>query len=526
MNICILYYIPNKTIKYNIWHDGFTKAIEILKNSFIISMINTFDKPKINFENYDIVFFKESFTGNIYNFYKSFLLKKNKIGLFISSSNIIPNNKQLELYDILFYETFWYYNYANLKRHSNSFHAFGVDTDIMKKTQEKKIYDVIFVGNICAYKRPLNILKLSGKKICLGFKTDNNLIKKLIENNVEIVEFIEYDKLAKYYNQSKLCYVPCTIHGGGERSVLEARSCGITIKVEDDNPKLKELIKSELYSSKYYAKQIKLGIQEIFHIKIEKPIINHEKIKSLQTENIYKNLSFNSKLEFWKLHPLIGNIIIKPDKYKFNMYCNNDDTVVKELYWSNFNNWENNEIKTIINLCKEKKYNYFFDIGSYTGFYSLLVNTILSNTVIYSFEIIPEIYERLLLNKNINKSNNITSYNIGVSNKNSIKYIKKGSFINGLSSVSYITSNKTENSIKTISIDSFVNDKKINNENILIKIDTVGTEEEVINGMLNLIKNNKVDLLIDIGNNNIEKYKKILKDHKLIKFKNNVFFIQ
>ena len=42
------------------------------------------------------------------------------------------------------------------------------------------------------------------------------------------------------------------------------------------------------------------------------------------------------------------------------MYCNNDDTVVKELYWSNFNNWENNEIKTIINLCKEKKYNNFF----------------------------------------------------------------------------------------------------------------------------------------------------------------------
>ena len=86
---------------------------------------------------------------------------------------------------------------------------------------------------------------------------DNNvnfLNTKLIENNVEIIEFIEYDKLAKYYNQSKLYYVPCTIHGGGERSILEARSCGITIKVEDDNPKLKELTKSELYSSKYYAK--------------------------------------------------------------------------------------------------------------------------------------------------------------------------------------------------------------------------------------------------------------------------------
>lgn len=224
-------------------------------------MINSYDNSNINFDKYEFVFFKESFTGNIYNKYKSKLKSKNKLGLFISSSNVIPNEKQLSIYNILFYETNWYYNYAKLNRHPNTHHAFGIDTNIMKPKNVEKCYDVIFVGNICRYKRPLNILNLSGSKICVGFKTDQRIINILLKNNVDIVEFINYDKLVDYYNKSKLCYIPCALHGGGERAVLEARSCGIPVKIENDNPKLKELCESDIYTSEYYANQIDIGIK-------------------------------------------------------------------------------------------------------------------------------------------------------------------------------------------------------------------------------------------------------------------------
>jgi glycosyltransferase involved in cell wall biosynthesis len=260
MKICVLYNIPNKSIKYTSWKDGFTKAISILKKKFNIDLINSFDNPNINFNQYSLVFFKESFYGHIYKKYKDKLVKTNKLGLFISSSNIIPNDHVLKIYDVLFYETNWYYKYAQLNRHQNSYHAFGIDNEIMKPNIQDKIYDVIFVGNIVNYKRPLKILHLSGKKICLGFKTDKSLIKQLLENDVEIVDFVEYHKLADYYNKSKLCYVPCSIHGGGERAVLEARSCGIPVKIENDNPKLKELCKSEIYTAEYYAQQVENGI--------------------------------------------------------------------------------------------------------------------------------------------------------------------------------------------------------------------------------------------------------------------------
>jgi len=268
MNICILFYINNNSIKYSQWHDGFTKAISILSKKYNVKMINMYDNTKIDFSNYDYVFFKESFDGSIYNKYKSSLPVNIKLGLFISASYCIPNDNQIKMYDVLFYETYWYYNYAKLNRHNHAYHAFGVDTTVMKPINTEKQYDVIFVGDVCNYKRPLKILDLDGSKICLGFKSNINLVNILEKNDVEVKEFIEYEKLVDYYNQSKLCYIPCELHGGGERAVLEARACGIPVKIEADNPKLKELCVSEIYSSEYYANQIEYGLKQTLMTKI------------------------------------------------------------------------------------------------------------------------------------------------------------------------------------------------------------------------------------------------------------------
>lgn len=327
MNICILYNITNDSVKYYNWHDGFTEAIKILSFTFNIDMINSYDNKDINFDKYDIIFLKESFTGCIYNKYKYKFNKKNKLGLFISSSNIIPSDEQLKIYDILFYETKWYYDYAKLQRHSNAIHAFGIDVNIMKPINVEKKYDVIFVGNICSYKRPLKILELPGKKICLGFPTDKKIMEKLKANDVEMKEFVEYDKLSEYYNQSKLCYVPCALHGGGERAVLEARACNVSVKIENDNPKLKELCESKIYSSEYYADQI----QKVLYKYIYNNIKNFEYQEILK---YFKNLKLHvleiGGMDGKTFDPLYQNIsekwnvtILEPIPYQFEKLVNN-----------------------------------------------------------------------------------------------------------------------------------------------------------------------------------------------------------
>ena len=90
------------------------------------------------------------------------------------------------------------------------------------------------------------------------------LVSTLKSANVEVRDFLEYDDLSKFYNKSKLCYIPCQTHGGGERAVLEARSCGINVEIENDNDKLKELLTSPIYSSEYYSEQIEKGLMLLF----------------------------------------------------------------------------------------------------------------------------------------------------------------------------------------------------------------------------------------------------------------------
>lgn len=500
MNICVLYFVdPKCKIKFNSWVDGFTSAIKLLEielnNS--ITLINVYNNPTIDFTPYNVIIFKESFHGGIYTKYNKYLDGKLKC-LCISSSNIIPSQNQLNSYDVLFYETYWYYKYAKLSRHPLSFHAFGVDTNIMRHILTEKKYDVIFVGTITDYKRPLKILDIEGDgdtKICIGLNENPSIVNELENYGVEVKDFIPYSELSSYYNKSKLCYLPCTLHGGGERAVLEARSCGVPVKIESDNPKLKELLTSPIYSSMYYAEQLSYGIKC----------------------GLYRKMNFPKQIKFWYKNPLTGIRDMSVSGIDFKMYSENDDTVIKILHWTNYNGWEAEELKTIKTLCLDRPYDYFLDIGTYSGIYSIFVGKLLPNTQIFGFEIIPSIIERYC--KNL-KLNNISakSYNIGISNTKGKSKIKLGSFEHGMSSVSKVDKGGSIE-IGVDTIDNFFKEQGLNfNSKVLIKVDVEGTEIDVLDGMKKLLlEADYVDILFET--NNIEKTKKLMPNHKIKVFK-------
>lgn len=83
----------------------------------------------------------------------------------------------------------------------------------------------------------------------------------LMKQGIGVLPQIDDARLATIYHSSRNVYVPADIFGGGERAVLEARACGINVEVEDDNPKLKELLTSPIWDEKYYANQLKKGIE-------------------------------------------------------------------------------------------------------------------------------------------------------------------------------------------------------------------------------------------------------------------------
>lgn len=252
-----------------LWKDGLWAALNLLeKDGFKIEKWNIAEESSYEWgeadKDYDFILgwgaFRSSVDLRIQN-------EPEKKGLCVAGNSFPPNSQSK--YDVLFYETEWYL--PQIMSHKNAVHAFGVNTEIYKPIEDTvPIWDWTTVGSFSSWKRQEKLLEKGGYKLAIGEIQKENIqesgyiINKLLTGGVAISDMVEPEYLAKIYNSSEKIYIPADINGGGERSVLEARSCGRPVVVEFDNPKLKELLKSPIYDEYYYFDQLKKGILSCF----------------------------------------------------------------------------------------------------------------------------------------------------------------------------------------------------------------------------------------------------------------------
>lgn len=214
------------------------------------------------------------------------------ISLLVSGSYHPPSVEALFFYDLLFYEVFWYESRA-LYEHPLVAHAFGIDRRVMTATTggsgsgggtglakavngsvggegegEGEVWDYIFVGAFGdhkGHKRPTLLAKKSGRRLAIGKNSGSDeaiaAVAVLEAAGVVVREQVPYDELAALLRRAGTVYVPDDFLGGGERAVLESRSLGVRVEVEDDNPKLQELVASPIYDHAYYAAQLDYGMR-------------------------------------------------------------------------------------------------------------------------------------------------------------------------------------------------------------------------------------------------------------------------
>ena len=202
--------------------------------------------------------------------------------------------------------------------------------------------------------------------------------------------------------------------------------------------------------------------------------------------------------------------------YKFkNIYLNLNinDPIDRSILL--FDYYEDDQINYLCKILKRNEINYFFDIGSNSGIYTLVIAKLFKKIKVFSFEPIKSTFLKLKKNISLNrKLKNIKKYNYGLSNRNSIlktKALKKNGFIQ---SGGFGVINKNDN-IKNLHTEYALFKKaddnfKIKNKIICLKIDVEGHEFFVLDGLKKMFQNNKIYLQIEIHSINYSKVKKKL----------------
>lgn len=195
---------------------------------------------------------------------------------------------------------------------------------------------------------------------------------------------------------------------------------------------------------------------------------------------------------------------INKDKFiytykKSKFILNIRDSIDREFFMNGY--YENEQIKILSNKIREYSINFFIDIGSNIGIYSILMANQFSNLEIHAFEPHKDAFSRLRNNINLNKlSNKVNIYQYALSNKAGTSFLETKNRFKISQSGGAKISSKGDTKIRNEVGDSLL---KIKNENIAIKIDTEGHELFVLHGIINLLSNNKIFLQIEIFPENV-----------------------
>lgn len=208
---------------------------------------------------------------------------------------------------------------------------------------------------------------------------------------------------------------------------------------------------------------------------------------SLMADRLDKDASGSDVLACMKKTPFYGYIDIQlPGAEKsFFMFSSNDCAVSSEIFWKGFFCYESGSINLWRKLSG--KSNVIVDCGAYTGIYSLVSSFVNNKSKIYSFEPVSFIRARLSMNAIINGFSNIKVFPCALGDHNNIIRLNIPFDPKIFTSGTSITRNNKTDYSEVAEIAEF-DDLNLMQPD-LVKIDAEGSEDLVLSGMKNSLKN-------------------------------------
>ncbi len=271
MRINVVHAVPRTSSAFGIADDGFTAAMELVGDRHEVRWLNVHPHnadAKANaalIRECDFVLVRSDWGWLPCRAADRALSNRPDIpvGLLIAGSSPAPPLVSQQRFDVLFYETSWYAPFV--AEHPRAIEAFGVDTRVMyDRAYATREWDWLMVGRFASFKRPETLIAKQGKRLAIGDMSAARpeLIEPLRAAGIELRDQASQADLADLYNRAKHVLVPCTLQGGGERAVWEARACGCEVEIAPDNPKLASLLEGPVASHADYAQRLLTGIEE------------------------------------------------------------------------------------------------------------------------------------------------------------------------------------------------------------------------------------------------------------------------
>ena len=186
------------------------------------------------------------------------------------------------------------------------------------------------------------------------------------------------------------------------------------------------------------------------------------------------------------------------------IYLDLKDWLQSQLFWMKIYYIERKETEYFKRILKRG--DIVVDVGAHIGYYTLISGARVGKEGhVYSFEPNPETFKRLKRNVQLNNLNNISLYNIGLSDKEEFLTLNLPTSINTGTAGITIPENFSGKSlkVKAIPLDKFIEKNNIKKVDI-IKIDVEGAEIKVLKGMMETIRKFKPKIFIEINNKKLK----------------------
>ena len=197
--------------------------------------------------------------------------------------------------------------------------------------------------------------------------------------------------------------------------------------------------------------------------------------------------------------PVVGQVkVCTPDSVVVLLESDGTDSLASSLYWSGLQAFEPETVNLYMHLLRHASV--VFDIGAYTGLYTLLAAVERRDRTVHAFEPVPKTFEALVRNVEVNNLDNVHPVWTAVADIDGETqlYIPQSTTLPFTASIKKgFRKVQTSTAVPVLTIDAYVEANGVPCVD-LMKIDTEGTEHQVLRGARTVLERDSPLIICEV----------------------------